>query len=65
MILLIFAAILMMWKIDRGSERTRYPHTIEFTITKNLHDINENMHINVSRPYIDHLKFSKQASNFT
>ena len=55
----------MMWKIDRGNERTRYPHTIEFTITKNLHDINENMHINVSRPYIDHLKFSKQASNFT
>lgn len=36
MILLFFAALLMMLTIDKGRERTRYTHTMEFAITKNL-----------------------------
>lgn len=34
---LLFAALLLiMWKMESGRERARYPHTIAFTITKSL-----------------------------
>ena len=36
-ILLFLAAVLIMWKIDKGTERARYPHTIELAIMKNLY----------------------------
>jgi hypothetical protein len=40
----ILASLLMKWEIDRGMERTRYPHTIEFAITKNLFDMDVHVH---------------------
>lgn len=43
-ILVILASLLMKWEIDRGMERTRYPHTIEFAITKNLFDMDVPVH---------------------
>lgn len=36
MILLPFARLLIIWKMEMGRERTRYPLTMEFAITKNL-----------------------------
>lgn len=36
-ILLFLAAGLIMWKIDKGIERARYPHTTELAIMKNLY----------------------------
>lgn len=36
-ILLLTSPVQIIWTIDSGSESTRYTHTIELTITKNLH----------------------------
>lgn len=36
-ILLLTSPVQIIWTIESGSESTRYTHTIELTITKNLH----------------------------